>query len=303
MRYFLGIDAGGSHSRARLTDLEGTIIGEAKAGPANTSVGLEKLQAVLMSITRDVIAAAGLDESDMPLVEAGMGIAGVSRPGILRAVSELDFPFRSLHIESDAAIANLGAHLGEDGATLVLGTGSVAYIQIGNESTTIGGYGFPISDEGSGAALGLSAMRHALRALDGRTKPTPLSAAVTAKFDHDTRLAIKWMDEATPRDYAAFAPMIMDYAEKNDEIARSILEDAVRHVERFIETIFEKGAPRCALVGGLSRRLQPWLRESTAARLTKAKGDSLDGALILARSNLPPDSRSQARCSRPPIQT
>ena len=290
MRFFLGIDAGGSHSRARLTDLEGTIIGEAKAGPANTSVGLEKLQAVLMSITRDVIAAAGLDESDMPSVEAGIGIAGVSRPGILRAVSELDFPFRSVHLESDAAIANLGAHLGEDGATLVLGTGSVAYIKIGNESTTIGGYGFPISDEGSGAALGLSAMRHALRALDGRTKPTPLSAAVTAKFDHDTRLAIKWMDEATPRDYAAFAPMIMDYAEKNDEIARSILEDAVRHVERFIETIFEKGAPRCALVGGLSRRLQPWLRESTAARLTRAKGDSLDGALILARSNLPLDS-------------
>ena len=288
MRYFLGIDAGGSHSRARLTDVEGAIVGEAEAGPANTSIGLEKLQAVLMSVTQDVIAAAGLDESDLPSVEAGMGIAGVSRPGILRAVSELDFPFRSLNLESDAAIANLGAHLGEDGATLVLGTGSVAYIKIGNVSTTIGGYGFPISDEGSGAALGLSAMRHALRALDGRTKPTPLSAAVTAKFDHDTRLAIKWMDEATPRDYAAFAPMIMDYAEKNDEIARSIVEDAVRHVERFIDTIFEKGAPRCALVGGLSRRLQPWLRESTAAKLTKAKGDSLDGALILARSNLPP---------------
>ena len=290
MRYFLGIDAGGSHSRARLTDVEGAIIGEAKAGPANTSIGLEKLQAVLMSVTQDVIAAAGLDESDLPSVEAGMGIAGVSRPGIMRAVSELDFPFRSVHLESDAAIANLGAHLGEDGATLILGTGSIAYIKIGNVSTTIGGYGFPISDEGSGAALGLSAMRHALRALDGRTKPTPLSAAVTAKFDHDTGRAIKWMDEATPRDYATFAPMIMDYAERNDEIARSILEDAVRHVERFIETIFEKGAPRCALVGGLSRRLQPWLRESTAARLTKANGDSLDGALILARSNLPPDS-------------
>ena len=151
------------------------------------------------------------------------------------------------------------------------------------------GYGFPISDEGSGAALGLSAMRHALRALDGRTRPTPLSAAVTAKFDNDTGRAIAWMDEATPKDYAAFAPMIMDYAEKDDEIARSIVEEAVKHVERFIETIFDKGAPRCALAGGLSRRLQPWLRERTAARLTEAKGDSLDGALILARSEHSPD--------------
>ncbi len=285
MRYFLGIDAGGSHSRARLTDRRGAVLGEAKAGTANARIGLENLHAVLMSIARDAIAAAGLDESDMPSIDAGMGIAGISRPGMLRAVSRLDFPFRSVRLETDAAIANLGAHLGEDGATLVLGTGSVAHIKIGDANTTIGGYGFPISDEGSGAALGLSAMRHALRALDGRTRPTPLSAAVTAKFDHDTGRAIKWMDEATPKDYAAFAPMIMDYAEKNDEIARSIVEDAVKHVERFIETVFEKGAPRCALVGGLSRRLQPWLRERTAARLTEPKGDSLDGALILARSD------------------
>jgi len=293
MRYFLGVDAGGSHSKARLTDLDGAILGEAKAGVANARIGLENLHAVLMFVSRDAVAAAGLDESDMPLIDVGMGIAGISRPGMLRAVSQLDFPFRSVHFETDAAIANLGAHLGEDGATLVLGTGSVAYIKVGDFCTTIGGYGFPISDEGSGAALGLSAMRHALRALDGRTKPTPLSTAVTARFDHDTGRAIAWMDEATPKDYAAFAPMIMDYAEKNDEIARSIVEDAVRHVERFIETIFEKGAPRCALAGGLSRRLQPWLRERTAARLSECKGDSLDGALLLARPEYSPDFDSR----------
>ena len=292
MRYFLGIDAGGSHSRARLTKRDGGVIGEAAAGPANARIGVEKLHAVLMSAARGAVSAAGLGANDMPLIEAGIGIAGISRPGMLRAVSQLDLPFRSVHFETDAAIANLGAHLGEDGATLVLGTGSVAHIKIGEVGITIGGYGFPISDEGSGAALGLSAMRHALRALDGRTKPTPLSAAVTAKFDHDTGRAIQWMDEATPKDYAAFAPMIMDYAEKNDEIARSIVEDAVRHVERFIETIFDKGAPQCALAGGLSRRLQPWLRERTAARLAEAKGDPLDGALILARSKASPDCDS-----------
>ena len=284
MRYLLGIDAGGSHSRARLTNLDGAVLGEAMAGPANAGIGLDNLQAVLMSVTREAMAAAGLLEREVSLIRAGMGIAGISRPGMTEAVSELEFPFHSVALESDAAIANLGAHGGEDGATLVLGTGSVAYIRVGSTAITIGGYGFPISDEGSGAALGLSAMRHALRALDGRTKPTPLSAAVTEQFDHDTGRAIQWMDTATPKDYAALAPMIMDYAEKNDEIARSIVEDAVRHVERFIETIFEKGAPRCALAGGLSRRLRPWLRERTAAKLTEAKGDSLDGALLLARS-------------------
>ncbi len=289
MRYFLGIDAGGSRCRARLKDLGGTIVGEAEAGVANTRIGLEKLHAVLMSVTQDAFAAAAIDDSALAATAVGMGIAGLSRPGMKAAVSELDFPFGCVYLDTDAAVANLGAHQGEDGATLILGTGSIAFIKVGDVETMIGGYGFPISDEGSGAALGLSAMRHALRALDGRTKPTTLSSAVTAKFGHDTARAIEWMDKATPKDYAAFAPMVMDYADKNDEIARSIVEDAVKHIERFIETIFEKGAPRCALAGGLSGRLRPWLRERTTTRLSEAKGDPLDGALILAGLKPSPD--------------
>src|SRR3546814_4616242 len=60
--------------------------------------------------------------------------------------------------------------MGGDGAILILGTGSVGLIKRGEDSLSIGGYGFPISDEGSGAALGLSAIRHALRTLDGRSE-------------------------------------------------------------------------------------------------------------------------------------
>ena len=154
--------------------------------------------------------------------------------------------------------------------------------QVDGRRFTVGGYGFPISDEGSGAALGLSAVRHALRALDGRTKRTALSDAVTERFDHQAARVVGWMDQATPADYGRFAPLVMDYAEAGDEIALSIVEDAVLHVERFIDTIFARGATRLALAGGLSTRLRPWLRGRTAARLSEPRGDPLDGALLLA---------------------
>lgn len=282
MSLFLGIDAGGSRCKARLVKPDGTIIGAAEAGPANARVGLDKLRAVLLDVAEQTFVSAGLKKSDFEKASVGMGVAGITRPGMREAVAAMPIPFRKVFLDTDAAIANLGAHQGRDGAILILGTGSIGFIRVGDMTTTIGGYGFPISDEGSGAALGLSAMRHALRALDGRTKPTPLSAAVTQQFDHDTSKAVLWMDSATPRDYASLAPMVMDYAEKDDEIARSIVEDGVRHVERFIETIFSKGAPRCALAGGLAPRLRPWLRERTDARLCEALGDPLEGALILA---------------------
>lgn len=282
MTYYLGIDAGGSNCRARLIDANGTIIGEGRSGAANARIGLEALYETLKDTADQAVAQAGLSLEQRAQIKAGMGIAGITRPGVREALEGFDFGFASTAYATDALIANLGAHGGHDGAILIIGTGSAAQVRVDGHDFTIGGYGFPISDEGSGAALGLSAMRHALRALDGRTRQTPLSTAVTARFNHDTAQAVAWMDQATPRDYGTFAPLVMDYAEANDAIARSIVEDAAAHIERFIETIFERGAARCALVGGLAPRMAPWLRSRTVAHLCQPLGDSLEGAISLA---------------------
>jgi glucosamine kinase len=282
MTYYFGVDAGGSRCRSRLVDEHGTVLGIGEAGSANARIGIGKLRSALMSVWEQAVSASGLSEHALRDTRAGFGIAGMSRLGFREQLEELSLPFASVSYETDAVIANIGAHGGRDGAVLIIGTGSTAHVRVDGGSFNIGGYGFPISDEGSGAALGLSAMRHALRALDGRTRPTPLSAAVTERFAHDTGRAIAWMDQATPRDYAAFAPFVMDYAESGDPIARSIVEDSALHIERFIETIFERGAPRCALAGGLAPRMRTWLRQRTVGRLSEPQGDPLDGALYLA---------------------
>ena len=283
--YYLGIDAGGTNCRARLADAWGKVLGSGDSGPANTGLGFEALTATLIEAAGRAFSDAGLGFDRAAHTAAGIGIAGLSRNGARDFLEATEWPFARVAFATDAVIANLGAHSGADGAALILGTGSVAQLAFAGQSRTIGGYGFPISDEGSGAALGLSAMRHALRALDGRTVKTPLSAAITARFEHDPVRAISWMDHATPRDYAEFAPLVMDHAEADDAIARSIVENAAGHIERFIETIFAAGAPRCALVGGLSARMRPWLRARTLRLLTEPSGDALDGALILAGLN------------------
>lgn len=282
MTFYLGIDAGGSHCRARIIDAHGNVLGHGAAGAANARIGLSALSEILRDVSHQAIAEAGLSPDDLGQVRAGMGIAGINRSGVRTALAEVDFGFATVEFATDGLIANLGAHEGRDGAILIVGTGSVAQLRVNGRDFTIGGYGFPISDEGSGAALGLSAMRHALRALDGRTRKTPLSTAVTERFDHDTTKAVAWMDQATPRDYGTLAPLVMDYADANDSIARSIVEDAAAHIERFIETIFDSGATRCALVGGLSVRIKPWLKSRTVNLLCDPAGDALDGALQLA---------------------
>ena len=289
MRLYLGIDAGGTSCRARLTDVAGRVLGTGLAGPANTRVGLEVLHATLLDACAQATGAAGLGDDAVTTLKVGMGIAGLNRTGMKARVQTLAFPFASVAFSSDSVIANLGAHGGADGAILILGTGSVGLIKRGEDSTSIGGYGFPISDEGSGAALGLSAMRHALRALDGRTRPTPLSRAVTQRFEHAIPRIIEWMDDARPGDYASFAPLVLEHADAGDEIALSIVRDAALHVERFIETIFHRGGARCVLMGGLAAPMRPWLRARIVDRLVEPLGDALDGALLLA--GRPPATR------------
>ena len=279
-RYYLGFDVGGSRTRARLINADGAVVGTGEAGPGNTRMGIERVKQVLLEAGSHAIAAAGIE--DVGAIAMGAGIAGLSREGARSVLEAEDFPYASTLFATDGMIANLGAHGGQDGAILIIGTGSSAHVLHEGKGFAFGGFGFPIADEGSVASLGLSSMLHALRALDGRTKPTPLSSAITARFGHETPRAIAWMDEARPADYASFAPLVMDFAEANDEIARSIVEDAARHIERFIETIFERGAKRCALSGGLAPRMEPWLKARTVARLVPAQGDPVDGALYLA---------------------
>lgn len=279
---FLGIDAGGSRCKARLVNQNSQILSEVESGPANAKIGIERLRKAWIAIAERALIKADIPLSQIENIVAGIGVAGISRPGMREALEALELPYSCNAIDTDAVAACLGAHGGEDGAILILGTGSVACILEGKTTRTIGGYGFPISDEGSGAALGLSGVRHALRALDGRTKITPLSTAISEHFDHDTSKAIEWMDTAAPFDYGSFAPLIFSFAEQNDEIARSIVEDAARHVERFIEAIFAKGPIKCALAGGVALRMMPWLRDRTTEKLVEASGDGLDGALFLA---------------------
>jgi glucosamine kinase len=282
MTLYLGVDAGGTSCKARLTDASGRVLGVGTSGPANTRIGIEILHGTLLDACRQATDSAGLNDGDLAAIKVGIGIAGINRAGSKAKLQALPFPFASVALSSDSVIANLGAHAGADGAILIVGTGSVGLIKRGEDSTSIGGYGFPISDEGSGAALGLSAIRHALRALDGRTRPTPLSQAVTQRFEHAIPSIIAWMDDAAPGDYASFAPLVLSHAEDGDEIALSIVREAALHVERFIETIYARGATRCVLMGGLAEPIKPWLRARIVDRLVEPLGDALDGALLLA---------------------
>lgn len=283
-RYFLGIDGGGTGCRARIVDEAGRILGEGKAGPATTRIGIAEAWASVSQAASIAAAEADLGPDDLARTEAGIGLAGLSRRGALETLNALPNPFRSRRFISDAAAACLGAHSGQDGAIVIVGTGSIGVGFLAGVHVRVGGYGFPVSDEGSGADIGLKALQQALRAHDGRIEETPLLAALLDRFNRDPMDIIGWMDKATATDYATLAPDVLLRANQGDAAARAIIRTAAEAIDGLARTLFARGADRLTMLGGLAAPLEPWIAPDVRRRLKPADGDAMAGAIFLARS-------------------
>ncbi|MER8584126.1 N-acetylglucosamine kinase [Mesorhizobium sp. M1338] len=284
--YFLGVDGGGTGCRARIEDTQGNVLGQGLSGPATMRLGIDAAWASVAEAFGTAIEEAGFGPTEIARIHAGIGLAGIGRKGALEALRAIAHPFASIDFVSDGVGACLGAHSGQDGAIVIAGTGSIGLGFVEGRDLRVGGYGFPISDEGSGADLGLKAVQLALRAHDGRHERTALLAEVMQRFEDDPMEAVAWMDRASPTDYAALAPMVMRHADQGDPVGRRIVQSAAEQIDTLVRVLFEKGAPRVALLGGLASPLEPWLSPDVRRRLKPADGDAVSGAIILAKRPL-----------------
>jgi glucosamine kinase len=280
---YLGVDGGGTRCRARIENENGRVLGEANSGPATTRIGIEKAWRSIMQATEAAAAQARLTGEDLSRMRAAIGVAGLGRRGAEAALKNIAHPFASIVFISDGMAACLGAHSGADGAIVVAGTGSVGVGLIGGREIRIAGYGFPVSDEGSGADIGLQVVRLALRAADRRFEMTPLLSEVLAAFDSDPYQAVAWSEEARATDYASFAPIVIRHANFGDPVGRRIVERATDAIGDLLDLFLARGIDRLSLVGGLSDALTPWLTPDLRDRLKRPDADAAAGALLIAR--------------------
>src|SRR5438105_8638454 len=182
---YVGIDTGGSGTRALLADGHGQILAAGRGGPSGisaTAASRRQLQRALATALGPIAKRIG---SESCVVYAG--IRGVSVPGRRETtVVELQhrLPTARVHVSNDAVIALNGA-LGErDGVAVLAGTGSIAMARSGDgREGRAGGYGYLIGDEGSAFWLGRAAVDACLRSLDGRDPPSSLASLTLQAFD------------------------------------------------------------------------------------------------------------------------
>lgn len=281
---FLGIDAGGTHCRARLVDGDGRILGSGKAGPANLTIGAERAHKSILAASTTAFAAAGLARSAFRRTHLAIGAAGADDPAAVEALAAQPLPFASVTIRSDAVTACIGAHGDDDGGLLIVGTGSQGIVRHKGRFHRVGGWGFMLSDHGSAAVLGHAAVRHALLAHEGVVEASLLSRRIMRRFGNAPVRLLAWSRSTTPSDWGSFSPLVFICAEAGDAVAQRLVDAAVGDAVRLLDRMVTLGAEGIVLVGGLAARYAERLPRRLTRRLMPARRDALAGAIDLARA-------------------
>ena len=285
--YFLGVDGGGTNCRIRLADENLVTLADANGGRSNLQI--EDGDPAYNSITegtREVFAKAGLDFSETANTYACFGMAGGRLPSARQSFAERPWPFAQVTVYDDIDIARAGAHGGADGAVIIVGTGSAAMALVNGQRHQAGGWGFHIGDQMSGAILGRELVRRTVEATDGLVSGSPLTEATVQTLGGSLDAVMDWsFKDRRPADYGALIPMLMDYYEKGDSVARELIDIEMGYIDTYVAWFKARGATSLAAVGGFGTRLYPLMEQRYGDFIVRPQHEPLHGALILARQN------------------
>ena len=287
---FIGVDGGGTKCKVRVEDAEGQLIGQAVSGPANIRLSVESAWHAINEGLETALKPLGISsfqKNDYRL-HGCFGLAGCEVIEAKKTFLNHAHPFADLHLVTDAHIACVGAHHGQDGAIIIIGTGVVGYQVQQNKNSKVSGWGFPHDDEGGGAWLGLEAVKLTFQWLDHRMEKSPLVEDIFAYFNHDLDHLVKWANDAASTDYAKLAPLVINHAQQEEIAAVRLLKKAAHAIDRIDHALVkmqleaEEKLP-CCLVGGVAPFIEPLLSEELRGRLVARKDDPSVGAILLIR--------------------
>ena len=302
MTYFLGLDAGGTSTRAALAD-DTHILGRAKSG----SIKVMRVSAAVAEANLRALLDEVAKSSGVPITEVAstcVGTAGNTISTVTGWIWQTLGPMLrgDLVVCGDVEIALDAAFPGEAGALVMAGTGSNTLGRTSKgEEVTVGGWGPMLADEGSGHWIGLRALRAAVREHDELGK-SRLLTALAAQWKVDTlEQVVETAHKVPPPDFAALTRTVVEMASQSDRLALAVLQAAGRALGEDASLALRKvlalepAAPRrVAFTGSVLENID-MVREAMFAEIERQHPgteilphavDPVLGALWRARQNL-----------------
>ncbi len=242
--FYLGIDGGGTKTRCVLGN-EKSELATAMVGGSNIiRLGEAQARESIHAVVRQVCAAANVSADQIRRV--CIGAAGAARPEIaakLRAILAEVTP-AEVEVVGDMVIALEAAFDTGPGVIAVAGTGSIVWGRdTAGRTARAGGWGFAISDEGSGHWIGRRAVSAVLHTRDDGQE-TALSQLILKEWNVANLDELVQKANATPPpDFPRLFPMVLRAAEQQDSVAQALLAEAATHLSNLTAAVVRRLAP------------------------------------------------------------
>ncbi len=282
MKYLFGVDGGGTGCRVVLADNTGSILSKTKGGPANIETSFSSARNNIVEACKNALSQASLPETIFENSFAVLGLAGSNMGDFDKELSK-QLPFKRNLIINDGEITLEGAVGHSDGCIAAIGTGSVFTGRVNGAIRQIGGWGFILGDNGSGAKLGCDILKAAIRCHENLGTHSDLTNKIMQEFNNSIVNVVKHTLDFKPKDYAQFAPLVLEYYEKEDHNACQIINYEISIIEKSIRSAgFQPEKPFC-LLGGLGNFYKKHISPEFSKFVVEPLGDAASGALSIAK--------------------
>ncbi len=304
MRYYLGIDGGGTKTAYLMADENGTEVAAlTQTGCSYREIGMEAVVQLFAEGIAKVAGEAGVRPNQIVCTVIGLPCYGESTKNDTKVVEAIErlFDGRKVIVVNDVKLGWAGSLGMMPGINIVAGTGSMAYGENGRGvSARSGGWSTFFGDEGSCYWLGRRTMELFYKEVDCREPRGKLYRVMMKYLDiQDPVEAIDLLEQnyIPFRDKVAFLQRILlQAANEGDEAAISLYREAAQELFLMIESVANalKLVEKPFVVsysGGLfhaGRFVLPVLEEKVSkigGCLKKPAFSPVQGAVLLARKS------------------
>lgn len=241
MRYYIGLDAGGTKTFCLAGDEYGNILGFGRAGAGNyEAYGVEPAFNEISKAVGDALTEAGLRLEDIHGI--GMGIAGADIPEdytmLEREIFTPMFGAIPRAFRNDSMAGLRGGTKAPFGIVIACGTGCVcAGKNRAGQEMRVGGINEDFGDMVSGSSIGTEGLKAVWRYRDGIIGETLLAGLFLEKAgckDLDEFFYKTYKGQITYDDLQPMAKLVFDAAYQGDATACDILEWGGRYLAQMV---------------------------------------------------------------------
>lgn len=251
----------------------------------------------LLTAIRDACAPATVKTSDIRRV--CVGGSGAARPEVAAFVRRVVGEIASCEVlvVGDMETTMYAAFEDGPGVVVIAGTGSIAYGRNAQGKTLrAGGWGFAVSDEGSGQWIGRTAVSEGLRARDEGRSSTLLDAVTDRWRVEGVEELVRTANGTPPPNFSDLFPVVTHQSDSHDDVACQVLKRAGAELSELVKIVIGRlfagvDGVRVAMSGGVFRE-SPIVRDvfynevrahTPQVEFQTGVVEAVDGALGLAR--------------------